>query len=120
MQNILFGTSCDSRNDHRYGIFLHFCLPSTEVLITLLKFFFYYLATKDCELGMQLGTYGYIYRTVCPDISTMYIFYDKSLELSFEEPDPEICPNLDPDPSLFTQLHYTFGNKCEKYFLVYR
>ena len=69
---------------------------------------------------MQLGTYGYIYRTVCPDISTMYIFYDKSLELSFEEPDPEICPNLDPDPSLFTQLHYTFGNKCEKYFLVYR
>ena len=51
MQNILFGTSCDSRNDHRYGIFLHFCLPSTEVLITLLKFFFYYLATKDCELG---------------------------------------------------------------------
>ena len=27
------------------------------------------------------------------------------------DPDPQMCPNLDPDPSLFTQLRYKFWGK---------
>ena len=37
----------------------------------------------------------------------------------YKDPGPEICPTLDLDPNIFTQLHYQFGKIFEIYFLQF-
>ena len=58
-----------------------------KILILLWKSVFFY---SFC-LAVYSG------KTSVVDPNTLYL-----------DPDPEICPNFDPDPSRFTRLHYQF------------